>query len=106
MIRWICGVKLEDRKSMFQLRSLLRVHDLRDVIRRNRLQWYGHVLRMPPERWPKQILDFEVEGQFPVGRPKKRWMDNVANDLKKLCISEDLAHNRNKWREAISFQKT
>ena len=46
------------------------------------------------------MLDFNVEGAYPRGRPKKRWMENINNDMKTLNINADLALDRDKWRKA------
>ena len=45
MVRWMCGVKLKDRVSNKELRERLGIVDIMSLLQRNRLQWYGHVLR-------------------------------------------------------------
>jgi len=46
MIKWKCGVKLKDILFCTELRQQLGMEDAVKVVQRNRLQWYGHVLRM------------------------------------------------------------
>jgi len=45
MVRWMCGVKLQDRVSSKELRERLGVDDIMSVLQQNRLRWCGHVLR-------------------------------------------------------------
>ena len=60
---------------------------------------------MNEEKWPRKILNFEVNGSYPRGRPKKRWFDNIRSDLVKLQLSTSLALDRVKWRNAIKLSR-
>ena len=71
MIRLMCGVRLLDRKKNVELRDSLRVENIRSVVRRRRLCWYGHVMRRPKDNWVKKCMGLEVAGVKPKGRPKK-----------------------------------
>ena len=51
MIRWICGVKLSDRKANMELLSWLGIQCVSDAVRRGRLRWFGHVERKEPDDW-------------------------------------------------------
>jgi len=44
MVRWMFGVKLNDRLPSKELRERLGVDDIALVLQQNRLRWYGHVL--------------------------------------------------------------
>jgi len=44
MVRWMCGMKLQDRVPSKELRERLGLDDIISVLQRNRLRWYGHVL--------------------------------------------------------------
>jgi len=46
MVRWMSGVKLQDRVSSKELRERLESQDIISVLQRNRLRWYGHVLHL------------------------------------------------------------
>jgi hypothetical protein len=73
-----------------------------DRIRRRRLTWYGHVIRMENGRIPAKALHGEVEGTRSRGRPRKKWIDNVLEDIKDRGLEMreviDLARDRPKWR--------
>ena len=47
---------------------------------KNRLRWYGHVLRKDDDDWVKKCMENEVEGSRPRGRPKKTWKEVVRED--------------------------
>jgi hypothetical protein len=51
-----------------------------------RIRWLGHVKRMSNARMPKMILNAKMEGDRKRGRPKKRWINDVEQDLRKLGI--------------------
>jgi len=54
MVRWMCGVKLQDRVPSKELRGRLELEDIISVLQRNRLRWYGHVLRKEDNNWVKK----------------------------------------------------
>ena len=51
--------------------------DTIDSIERKRLQWYGHVRRMPEERIPKLNMEYTPRERRKRGRPRKTWMEGV-----------------------------
>ena len=51
------------------------------VLQRNRLRWYGHVLRKEDNDWVKKCMEYEVEGARPRGRPKKTWREIVEKTV-------------------------
>jgi len=46
-------------------------------IEKKRLQWYGHVKRMPEERIPKLIMEWVPQERRKRRRPRKTWMEGV-----------------------------
>jgi len=71
MVRWMCGVKLQDRVSSKGLRERLGLDDIISVLQQNRLRWYGHVLRKEDNNWVKKCMKYGVKGAKPRRRPKK-----------------------------------
>lgn len=104
MVRWICSAKIADRREMRELRCILGLPEIADATRCNRLQWFGHINRMENCNWPRKILDFQIEGRHTRGKPKKRWMDNIREDLGQLGLKQEVAQNRTEWRRAIRPQ--
>jgi len=103
MVRWMCGVKLKDRVPSKELRGRLELEDIISVLQRNRLRWYGHVLRKEDNDWVKKCKEYEVEGTRPRGRPKKTWREIVEKD----CIARGLNMEdtvvRSRWRKQIGM---
>jgi len=46
-----------------------------------RMRWAGHVARMGEERGVYRVLVGKPEGSRPLGRPRRRWVDNIRMDL-------------------------
>ena len=76
------------------------------VIKSRRMRWAGHVRRMGEERGVYRILVGKPEGKRPLGRPSRRWVDNIRMDLQEVgCGYVDwirLAQDRNRWLPLVS----
>ena len=57
------------------------------VIKSRRLRWAGHEGRMEESRSPFKILTGTLTGKRPLGRPRRRWEDNIRIDLKEVGIN-------------------
>ena len=51
------------------------------LIKSRRMRWAGHVTRMGEERGAYRVLVGKPEGKRPLGRPRRRWVDNIRMDL-------------------------
>ena len=49
-----------------------------------RMRWAGHVARMGEERGVYRVLVGKTEGKRPLGRPRRRWVDNIRMDLQEV----------------------
>ena len=49
-----------------------------------RLRWTGHVARIELSRNAYRVLVGKPEGKRPLGRPKRRWDDNIRMDLREV----------------------
>jgi hypothetical protein len=82
--------------------------DIVNDVKLRRLQWAGHVIRMPEERIPRRVMMGRLEEVRPIGRPRKRWMDGVQTDAKGLLNVKNWkaqALDRNEWRHIIGKAK-
>ena len=62
MIRWMCGVKLNERKKNEELKELLGLEPVSLMIKKSRLRWFGHVERKDDNDLVKCCTTWEVEG--------------------------------------------
>ena len=95
MVSWMCGIKLQDRVPSKGLRERLGLGDMILVLQQNRLRYYGHVLRKEDNDWVKKCVEYEVEGAWSRGRPKKTWRDIVEKDFQacKLYKEDAIDHS-------------
>jgi len=70
------------------------------------MRWTGHVASMGEERGCIGVLVGKTEGRRPLGRPRRRWVDNMRIDPQEVgCVYMDwigLAQDRNRWRTLVS----
>ena len=73
---------------------------------KSRMRWAGHVERMGEERGAYSVLVGKPEGKRQLGRPRRRWVDNIRMDLQEVgCGYVDrigLTQDRDKWRTLVS----
>jgi len=76
------------------------------AIKSRRMRWAGHVARMGEERGVCGVLVVKPEGGRPLGRPRRRWVDNIRMDFQEMgCGYMDwigLAQDRDRWRTLVS----
>ena len=54
------------------------------LIKSRIMRWAGHVARMSEERGVYRVLLGKPEGSRPLGRPRRRWVDNIRTDLQEV----------------------
>ena len=76
------------------------------VRKSRRMRWAGHVARMGEERGAYRVLVGKLEGKRPLGRPRRRWVDNIRMDLQEVgCWYVDwigLVQDWDRWRTLVS----
>ena len=69
-------------------------------------RWAGHVARMGDDRGVYRVLLGKPEGRRPMGRPRRRLVDNIRMDIQEVgCGYIDwfgLAQDRDRWRTLVS----
>jgi len=70
------------------------------------MRWAGHVARMGEGIVVYRVLMGKPEGKRPMGRPKRRWENNIKMDLQEVgCGGMDwieLALERDRWRALVN----
>jgi hypothetical protein len=76
------------------------------IIRSRRMRWAGHVARMGEKRNAYRLLVGKPEGKRPLGRPRRRCVDNIRMDLGEVGWGDvdwiGLAQYRNRWRALVN----
>jgi hypothetical protein len=66
-----------------ELHSLYSSPNIFTVIKSRRMRWAGHVAHMEEGRGVYRVLVGRPEGKRPLGRPRRRWEDNIKWTLVK-----------------------
>ena len=70
------------------------------------LRWFGHVERMEENRMVKRVMEAEVGGRRPRGRPKFGWMDGVRKACRSRSITVEQARisalDRREWKRIVN----
>jgi len=89
-----------------ELNDLYSSSNIVRVIKSRRMRWAGHVARMGEGRGVYRVLVGKPEGKEPVGRPRRKWVDNIRMDLQEVgCGYMDWigrAQDRDRWRTLVS----
>ena len=78
-LRRVAGVSLKDRVRSSAIQEGLGVEPLLLCVERSQLRWFGHLMRMPPGRLPREVFLARPTGRRPRGRPRTRWMDYISS---------------------------
>jgi hypothetical protein len=89
-----------------ELHSLYSSPNIVMVIKSRRMRWAGHVACMGERRGVYRVLVRRPEGKRPLGRPRRRWEDNIKMDLREIGIDGAkwirLAQDRVQWRAFVN----
>ena len=86
--------------------TIIHMSDRQDIIKRRYFNHAGHVARMEEGRGVHRVLVGKPEGKGQLGRPRRRWEDNIEMDLEEVgrgCGDwMELAQDRDRWRALVS----
>jgi hypothetical protein len=90
----------EELRDLYSSPSIIRITKSR------RMRWAGHVARMVEKRNAYRLLVGKPEGKRPLGRPRRRWVDNIRMDFGEVGWDDvdwiGLAQDRNRWRALVN----
>jgi hypothetical protein len=90
----------EELHDLYSSPSIIR------IIKSTRMRWAGHVARMGEKRNVYRLLVGKPEGKRPLGRPRRRWIDNIKMDLLETELNVvdwiGLAQDRYRWRALVN----
>jgi hypothetical protein len=90
LLRRIFGSKRDEvtgewrRLHNKELYALYSSPNIIRVMKSRTLRWAGHVARMGERRGAYRALVGKPEGRRPLGRPRRRWEDNIKMDLREV----------------------
>ena len=112
VLRRIFGPRMDEvmgewrRLHNEELNDLYSSPNIVRVIKSRRMRWAGLVARMGEERGVYRVLVEKPEGKRPLGRPMRRWVDNIRMDLQEVGCGYmnwiGLTQDRDRWRTLVS----
>jgi hypothetical protein len=90
----------KDLRELYSSPSIIR------MIKSRRIRRAEHVARMGEKRNECRLLVGNPEGKRPLGRPRRRWVDNIRMDLGEVGWGDldwiGLAQDRNRWKTLVN----
>jgi len=103
----ICVAGYWRSRTNEEVRQLYGELDIVTEINKGRLRWLGHVERISEDRVVKRLYQNTPEGSRSVERPRLRWMEDVREDLRRMCVTNwrIRAHRRDDWKMVVKEAK-
>ena len=98
----MCGVTKLDKIRNERIRGTTKVGEITKKVQERRLKWYGQVMRREERYVGRRAIEMKVHGRRNRGRPKRRWLDKVDDDIKEKGLSADQVYDRATWRHISS----
>jgi hypothetical protein len=90
----------EELHNLYSSPSIIR------MVNSRRMRWAGHVARNGEKRNTYRILVGKPEGKRLLGRPRRRWVDNIKMDLRDIGWDGvdwmDTTQDRDQWRALVN----
>jgi hypothetical protein len=111
VLRRIFGLKRDEMTEEWRKLHNKELHDLYSspsiirIMKSRRTRWAGHVIRMGVKRNAYRSLVAKPEGERLLGRPRRRWVDNIKMNLVEVGWGDvdwiGLAQDRDRWRASV-----
>jgi hypothetical protein len=95
-------------RNNMEIDKLIEGAEIARFIKAQRIEWLGNIQRMDRARPTRKLLDWKTMGARPVGRPRKRWQEDVVEDLRNLKVKnwKEIPKDRRTWRDLAEKAKT
>ena len=95
-------------KSNQEINEILKGQNVIGFIKKQRLNWLGHVQRMAEDDNFQRIERWKPMSKRPIGRPKTRWEDGVLEDIRSMDVRnwKKAAQDRDSWKKAVEQART
>jgi hypothetical protein len=95
-------------KTNQEINDILKGQNIIGFINKQRLNWLGHVERMPEDNSVKKIKRWKPMSKRLIGRPKTRWEDDVLGDKRSLNVNnwKKVVQDRVRWKEVVERTRT
>jgi len=88
-----------------ELRDLYSLPNIVRDVKSRRMRWAGYVAGIGERRVVHRVLVGKPEGKRPLGKPRRRWEDNIKMDLREVGEGGDwmeMAEDRDRWRALVN----
>jgi hypothetical protein len=89
-----------------ELHNLYSLQSIIGIIKSRRVRWEGYVAQMEEKRNVYRLLVGKPEGKRPLGRPRRKWIDNIQMGLLEIGVSAvdwfSLAQDRYRWSAFVN----
>ena len=92
------GVTRKNRIKNEYVIGTAKISKLENKLRNARLRWYGHVKRREEGYLGKRMKEMAVPGNRKRGRPGRRWIDLVREDMEEVGVKKEDEVDRDKWK--------
>jgi len=76
-LRHLLGITKLDKEKNQYIKQKTGVQNIVKEIKQYQEKWLQHVQRMDTNRLPEQTLQYKPKGRRNIGRPRKRWRDQL-----------------------------
>ena len=101
MLRFAMGVTRKDEIRKEYIRGTVKVEQLGIKMKEDRLRWYGHVIMRDQEYVGRKMMEMKLPEKRRRGRPKRRFLDVVKEDMGEVGVKKTDLENRTVWRKMI-----
>ena len=103
-LRSIIRITSMDKMTNKEILERTGLPSMEDLLNRKNLRWTGHLLRMSPDRLPKQVLYCQLSHRKR-GRPRLRFNDTIKINLKLRNIKIDSCANDPVWQTHLIYHQ-